>query len=117
MMVYWSSVHESTGYTPQTLGFGQELCLPLDCMYANPQKNETTDIHGIVHNKQQASQRAFELVRRNLNENQKRRNAVYNKKVHGPTYKAGQKVLLYHPAIAVGTTSMFASPLERTVRD
>ena len=31
-------------------------------------------------------------------------------KVHGPTYKEGQNVLLYHPVIAVGTTSKFASP-------
>ena len=45
-----------------------------------------------------------------MNEKQKRRNAIYNKKVHGPTYKEGQNVLLYHPAIAVGTTSKFASP-------
>ena len=110
MMAYRSSVHESTGYTPQFLVFGQELSLPLDCMYPNPQENETTDIHEFVHNKQKAFQRAFVLVRRNLNEKQKRRNAIYNKKVHGPTYKEGQKVLLYHPAIAVGTTSKFASP-------
>ena len=71
------------------------------------------NIHEFVQNKQQAFQRAFELVRRNLNEKQKRRNAIYNKKVHGPTYKKGQKVLLYHPAIAVGTTSKFASPWKR----
>ena len=110
MMAYRSSVHESTGYTPQFLVFGQELSLPLDCIYPNPQENETTAIHEFVHNKQKAFQRAFELVRRNLNEKQKRRNAIYNKKVHGPTYKEGQKVLLYHPATAVGTTSKFASP-------
>ena len=110
MMAYRSSVHESMGYTPQFLVFGQELSLPLDCMYLNPQENETTDIHEFVHNKQQAFQRAFELFRRNLNEKQKRRNAIYNKKVHGPTYKEGQKVLLYHPPIAVGTTFKFASP-------
>ena len=79
-------------------------------MYPKPQENETTDIHEFVYNKQQTFQRAFELVRRNLNEKQKRRNAIYNKKVHGPTYKEGQKVLLYHPVIAVGTTSKFASP-------
>ena len=109
MMAYRSSVHESTGYTPQFLVFGQELSLPLDCMYRNPQENATTDIHEFVYNKQQAFQRAFELVRRNLNEKQKRRNAIYRKKFHGPTCKAGQKVLLYHPAIAVGTTSKFAS--------
>ena len=110
MMVYRSSVHESTGYTPQFLVFGQESSLTLDCMYPNPQEIVTTDIHKFVHNEQQAFQRAFELVRRNLNEKQKRRNAIYNKKVHGPTYKEGQNVLLYHPVIAVGTTSKLASP-------
>ena len=45
-----------------------------------------------------------------MNEKQKRRNAIYNEKVHGPTYKEGQKVLLHHPAIVVGTTSKCASP-------
>ena len=109
MMAYRFSVHESTGYTPQFLVFGQELSLPLDCMYPNPQENMTTDIREFVHSKQQAFQRAFELVRRNLNEKQKGRIAIYNKRVHGPTYKEGQKVLLYHPAIVVGTTSKFAS--------
>ena len=69
MMAYRSSVHESTGYTPQFLVFGQELSLPLDCMYPNPQENVATDIHEFVHNKQQAFLRAFELVRRNLKKN------------------------------------------------
>ena len=110
LMVYRSSVHESTRNTPQFLVFGQEFILALNCLYPNPQENETTDIHEIVHNKQQAFQRAFQLVRRNLNENQERRNAIYNKKVHGLTYKERQKVLPYHLAIAVGTTSKFASP-------
>ena len=110
LRAYRSSVHESTGYTQQFLVFGQELSLPLDCKNPNPQENETTDFHEIVFNKQQAFQQAFQLVRRNLNEKQKRRNAVYNKKVHGPTYKKEQKVLLYHPAIVVETTSKFASP-------
>ena len=71
MMAYRSSVQESTGYTPQFLVFGEELSLPLDCMYPNPHENETTDTHQFVHNKQQAFQRAFELVRRNFNEKRK----------------------------------------------
>ena len=45
-----------------------------------------------------------------MNEKQKRRNALYKKKNHGRTYKEEKKVLLYHPAIAVRTTSKFASP-------
>ena len=110
MMVCRSSVDESTGYTPQFLVFVQELGLPIDCMFPNTQENETTDNHGFVQCKQQAFQRAFQLDRCNLNAKQKRRNAIYNKKVYGPTYKERQKILLYHPTIAVGTTSIFASP-------
>ena len=113
MMAYRSSVHESTGYRRQFLVFGQEISLPPDCMYPNPQENATTDTHEFVHNKQQALQRAFELVRRNLNEKEKLRNAIYNKKVQGPKYNEGKKVLLYHPAIAVGTTPKIASPWKR----
>ena len=40
MMAYRSSVHESTEYKPQFLVFGQELSLPLDCMYPNPQEKK-----------------------------------------------------------------------------
>ena len=91
MKAYRSSVHESTGYTPQFLVFGQELSLPLDCMYPNPQENATTDIHEFVHNKQQAIQRAIELVRGNLNEKQRRRNAIYKKKFMAQHKKKDKK--------------------------
>ena len=84
-MAYRSSVPESTGYTSQFLVFGQELSLPLDCVYPNAKENENTDIHEFMHNKWQAFQRAFELVSRNFNEKQRRRNAISSKRIHGPT--------------------------------
>ena len=92
MTAYRSSVHESTGYTPQFPVFGQELSLPLDCMYPKPQETEITNIHKFVHNKQQAFQLTFALVRGNLNEKQKRRIAIYSRKFHGPPYKEIQKI-------------------------
>ena len=70
-------------------------------MYPNPQENETTDTHDFQHKKWQAVQQAFELVRRNLNEKQTPRNAIYIRKVHSLTYKEGQQVLFCHPAIAI----------------
>ena len=91
MMAYRSSVHESTLYTSQFLVFEQELSLHLDCMYPNLQETETTDSHDFVHNKQQAFQQVSELVRRNFNEKQNCRIAVYNKKVRDPTYKKEKK--------------------------
>ena len=56
-MAYRSSLYESTGYTPQFLDCGQELSLPLDCMYPNPQEDETTHTHEFRHKKWQAFRR------------------------------------------------------------
>ena len=110
MMAYRSSVHESTGYTPQFLVQGQEISLPIDIMYPNPEWEGPSNVDNFVYQRQKAFQRAFELVRNNLNKNQLRRNALYNKKVHGPTYEEGQKVLLHNPAVPVGKTKKFFSP-------
>ena len=82
-------------------------------MYLNLQQNQTTDFLESVYIEQQVVQRELELVRRNLHETQRRQSGICNKVVHGPTYKKGQKVLLYHPAIAVGTDTKFASPWKR----
>ena len=48
-------------------------------MYPNPRESEATDYHELVLKKKQAPQRAFELVRLNLNKKQKRWN-IANKK-------------------------------------
>ena len=84
-------------------------------MYPNPQENEATDIHEFVQKKQQAFQRAFEFVRRNLNEKQNRRNAIYIKKVHGPIYKEGQKVLPLSSIHRFWNDFDVRKPLEGTV--
>ena len=100
LITYRSSVRESNGYTPEFLVFVQELSLFIDCMYPNPEENETTNIHELLHNKQQAFQRVFELVRRNLNEKQKRSSVIYSKKVHGPAYKEGEKLCsIFQPSL------------------
>ena len=106
-MAYRSSVHESTRFTPQFRVFGQELRLPLDCMYPKPQEPETTAIHELEQDKQQAFQQTFAVIRHKLNEEKKTPKCHL---LHGATYKEGEKVLLYHPTIAVGTTFKFASP-------
>ena len=58
MMAYRFSVHGSTIYTSQFLVTEQELYLPFDRMYPYPQNRDVTDIQKIVHQKQQAFQRA-----------------------------------------------------------
>ena len=109
MMAYRTSVHESTGYTPHFLVYGNEVNLPVDLMYPNPSPTQAKNVHDYVHTKQQAFQKAYETARTALNFQQKRRNTIYNKKAHGPLYKEGQKVLLHNPAVPQGKSPKFFS--------
>ena len=110
MMANRSSVHEFTGHIPQSLVHGQETSLPLDLMFPSPDFDCPTNAHEFVHQRKQAFHRAFALVRDNLNKNQRRRNAIYNHKVHGRTYRDGQEVLLHTPVVPVGHSPKFNSP-------
>ena len=110
LMAYRSSVHESTGFTPHYLVFGHETSLPLDLMYPPPPSTTTIDVHDWVSQKEKAFRQAYELVRRNETTQQRRRNNLYNKRVHGPTYKEGEYVLLHYPVVPVGKSPKLASP-------
>ena len=110
LLAYRSSVHESTGFTPQYLVFGHEISLPLDLMYRPPPSTTPVDVNDWVSQKEEAFRQAYELVRRNATSQQRRRNNLYNKRVHGPTYKEGEYVLLHYPVVPVGKSPKLSSP-------
>ena len=60
MMAFRTSVHESTGYTPQFLVFGEETNLPIDIQYPSPEQPNKTDVHQFVQQKRVDMQRAHE---------------------------------------------------------
>ena len=90
LLAYRSSVHESTGFTPHYLVFGHEISLPLDLMYRPPPGTTPVDVNDWVFQKEEAFRQAYEIVRRNATTQQRRRNNLYTKCVHGPTYKEGE---------------------------
>ena len=110
MTAYRTSVHESTGYTPHFLVYGQEICLPIDFMYPSPNDRLPSNTNEFVSARKLAFQKAYESARSTLNQNQKRRNELYNRKVHGPFYQEGQKVLLQSPVVPVGKSPKFFCP-------
>ena len=110
LMAYRSSVHESTSFTPHYLVFGHEISLPLDLMYRPPPSTTPTDVHDWVSQKEDAFRQAYELVRRNATAQQRRCNNLYNKRVHGPTYKEGEHVLLHYPVVQPGKSPNLSSP-------
>ena len=109
-MAYRSSVHESTGFTPHYLVFGHEISLPLNLMYRPPPSPTPIDVHDWVSQKEEAFRQAYELVRRNAATQQRRRYNLYNKRVHGPTYKEGEYILLHYPVVQSGKSPKLASP-------
>ena len=89
MTAYSTSVHESTGYTPHFLVYDHEICLPNDFMYPNPHDHLPSSTSEFVSARKLAFQKAYESARSALNRSQKRRNALYNRKVHGAPYQKG----------------------------
>ena len=110
LMAYRSSVHESTGFTPHFLVFGHEISLPLDLMYRPPPSTTPVDVHDWVSQKEEAFRQAYELVRRIATTQQRRRNNLYNKRVHGPNYKESEYVLFHYPVVPVGKSPKLSSP-------
>ena len=109
-MAYRSSVHESTGFTPHYLVFGHEISLPLDLMYRPPPSTTPVDVNDWVSQKKEAFSQAYEVVLRNATSQQRRRNNLYNKRVHGPNYNEGEYVLLHYPVVSVGKSPKLSSP-------
>ena len=112
MMAFRTSVHESTGYTPQFLVFGEEINLPIDIQYPSPEQPNKTDVHQFVQQKRVDMQRAHEAARIHLQAAQLRRNALYNSKFHGPRYKPGDNVWLHSSVIPKGLSPKLSSPWE-----
>ena len=110
MTAYRTSGHESTGYTPHFRVYGQEICLPIDFMYPSPNDHLPSFTNEFVSARKLAFQKAYESARSTLNQSQKRRNALYNRKVHGPLYQEGQNVLLHSPVVPVGKSPEFFCP-------
>ena len=102
MLAYRTSVHESTGYTPYFLLFGKEVTLPIDLQFPPPKEACWTSYHEYVAETRHLFQTAYEDARQYLKGQQKRQHALYNSKVHGPTYKKGQLILLHCPATPPG---------------
>ena len=85
MMAYRNSFHESTVFTPHFLVYGREVCFLIDFTYQNPIDQPPADIHEEVSARQVSVQKAYDSACTALNSNERRRIALLNRKVHGPT--------------------------------
>jgi hypothetical protein len=67
MAAYRSARHESTGYSPNFIIYGQELIAPIDLVLGRPDDVEYHSMGQFVEQKLKAIERAHALVRDSLN--------------------------------------------------
>jgi transposase InsO family protein len=99
MAAYRSSKHDSTGFSPNFLVFGRELCMPIDVvMGAPPEHSENSEtIDQWVNNKVSYIRRAYEQARHQLGVVAERNKELFDRRVKQKSFKVGDWVWVYRP--------------------
>ena len=110
MMAYRSAVHESTGHTPFRLLFNLEMQLPVDMVYPTAlQRSPSASCRDYIHERLLIAEQLFISVRHKCLTEHGRHKHIYDKKIYGPTFMEGDRVLLHSPVCLPGQTPKLKS--------
>jgi hypothetical protein len=93
-MAYRATPHATTELSPNFMMFGRELSMPIDVMYPLPPDTEPVSAAEFAQKMQKKLQYAYELTRRHIKKSAERQKRLYDRKVFGDSYKAGDLVWL-----------------------
>ena len=102
MLVYRTSVQESTGCTPFELVFGREARLQVDVMYGLPPQTSPTEVNQYALDLRLHIEKAYQQVREHMGLQHQRQKELYNKSSNGDPFKVGDMVWLHCPAVPRG---------------
>ena len=97
-LAYNSSVHASTGFTPFYMMFGREARLPIDLRFGTGDTS-TLSPNEYVRHLQKVLEYAFDTAREHLGDTQRRQKALYDQKIHGKPFSAGDQVWLHSTVV------------------
>ena len=99
MAAYRSSVHATTGFSPNFIVFGQENRAPIDIVMGTIEKplERNLSFNEFVANKQNQMTLAYEKVRNCLRKTAQRRKDYYDVKVKPTVYQPGDRVWYFYP--------------------
>ena len=110
MLAYRSSVHDSTGFSPNMMMLGRDVELPLQVVVSRPKDEEYTDPADYVSDLKQKMEQAHEVARKRL-----QRSAKYQKKYYdhrataAPHFKCGDSVWYFCPTFGKGVCRKLTS--------
>ena len=119
MAAYRSSVHSSTGMTPNAMMLGRETVAPLTVLY--PEGRELLEGgEGFVADLQTRLATAHEYARQSIGVAVSRQTRNYDSRAKGGEVPVGATVFYYHPLKKIGITpklqSVWTGPWEVTAR-
>ena len=96
---YRSSIHSTTGFSPNFLIFGRENRAPVDLVLQNPETmpEENWSANDFVAHKQEIMLRAYASARNSLGVAASRRKRTYDFEVKSVEFTPQQKVWYYYP--------------------
>ena len=109
-MAYNTSVNSTTGYTPFYLMFGRQARLPVDVMYGSTPTVSQSPSECAVSLKKQLLTSAYETVRQTCKTHHKRQKELYDRKIHGDPYVAGNWVWVLNPKVPKNSTKKLFHP-------
>ena len=108
MMAYRSSIHSSTGQTPNRMVYGREILLPMAAVIGLPKGENSGTVGDYVENLQQKLQQVHQLARTNLKKTATYRKKHYDIKSSKRVLTPGQLVWLYEPSKRPGVCAKLA---------
>jgi len=99
MAAYRSSVHSSTGYSPNKLFLGRESRMPVDLAMGLPLEESRGDwtYDDYVTDQQESAEQSYRLVREHLQAASRRRKSAYDTRVREVKFKEGDWVWYHYP--------------------
>ena len=93
---YNSSVHDSTGYSPNMLMFGREVAMAADVALGNPSPQQLSPNDYVDHVVGMLTE-AYDEVRENLGRAAQKAKRYYDSKSKAAAFKPGDSVWVYNP--------------------
>ena len=109
MMAYRSSNHETTGYTPNALMLGRDVCTPLDIMFEMPSQIKSVSQNQWCWVLQERLENAHKHVMVHTNQSMVRQKHYHDRKLHWEGYTPGDRICVYFPRTHKGKSPKFTT--------
>ena len=110
-MAYNTSIQSSAGFLPFYLMFGQQAKLPIGLIYGTGnQEGESHSVGIYVASLKTKMSTAFDIMRKNESKHHVYQKELYDQKVYGKLFEAGDWVWLYSPLVSRGGSRKLNCP-------